>query len=827
VSVTHKLLRFGVFEVNLTTEELRNSGTIVKLPPQPFKLLALLANRAGEIVTRDEIQKLLWDNQTFVDFDKGVNKCILQIRNALNDNADRPLYIETVPRKGYRFLAPVKSKTVEVAPGVLESGPGTAPVALVKERLAAVPPATIASAAVQEPANTESAAIKLEPGHAHVREETFDNGTLSPQRRYKRLIVAIAAFLIAWIAAVLIIRRPWTTKTAASTEGVVVVADFLNSTGDPVFDGALKQALSIALEQSPYINALPDRTIATTLRLMNLQPGERVTRDIAREICLRTNSKAMLIGSIAPTGDHLLITVEALDCHSEETLVSAQAEVENKALVLKVLGDLGARLRYKLGETLSSIQDFNRPLEEATTGSLEALQAYSRGRSLQLSDGKADEIIDQFKQAITLDPNFAYAYAALGAFYGNMGETNLSLENFKQAYSLRERVNKKERFYIEAHYYQDVTQEPERAIQTYADWIRDYPEDYIPHNNLSVIYLAVGQANKAVVEAQKSMALLPDNSNAYLICMRALMALNRVDEAKLVYQEARKHNLTGPLLDIQLYYVAFLQHDNSTMQQQYQAGLGRPSVANMFLGAQADTEAYYGRVSEARQLSAQAVKSAMEDDAKETAAGWLAVAGLREAEIGNFAVASEAARKALQLSSGREEEAMAAMTFARAGRTDQAKLLVGKLARDYPTSTIIQAYIIPPILASCELWNKNPLRAIELLQASEPYELGDAFISTANFGNLYPVYVRGLAYLQAGNGPAAVSQFKKIQEQRGFITNYIFGSLVLLQLGRAQGMVGDMGAARRSYQDFLAAWKDAEPDIPALKEAREEYAKLQ
>jgi DNA-binding winged helix-turn-helix (wHTH) protein/tetratricopeptide (TPR) repeat protein len=830
VSATQKLLRFGVYELNLATEELRKDGIPLKLSPQPFRILTLLASRAGQIVAREEIEKQIWGDETYVDFEHGLNQCIKQIRTALNDNADTPLYVETLPRRGYRFLAPVVSKTVEApGPQVTESRSGiqsaitppTTPQAgdsaptsgssASRDRVAVLNPESVPAVAPPTSAPTTVAAeLAVEPAPAR------ESG-----HRVVRSRLTWAAVVVAVLTSAGVYWR--STKASALTEkDSIVLADFTNSTNDRVFDGTLRRGLAIQLEQSPFLNVLSDHKVDATLKLMNRPPDERLTQEVAREVCLRTEAKALVAGSIASVGDHYLIGLKAMNCQSEDTLASAEAEAENRNKVLKALGNAGDQLREKLGESLASVKRFDQPLEEATTSSLEALQAFTRAQQIRMTGGGADAIPD-LKRALELDPNFAYAYASLGNAYSNHLETSLAIDNLKKAYELRDRVSQRERFNIETQYYIGVTGELDKAIQTSTAWSLSYPGDYTPHNIMGGLYARLGQYEKTAAETRESIRLAPADVD-YSNLLGIYVVLDQLNEAHATFDQALARNQDGPFLREYRYYLAFLQGDNAVMQKQLAWAAGKPGVGDMLLSMQSDTEAYYGALSRAREFSGQAAESARHADAPETAAVWRANEALREVEIGDAGRARKRTAEALALSTGRSPTVMAALTLARIGEAAQAQRLAEKLDQEFPLDTIIQGYWLPTIRAAIELDRGNSQQAIVALQSASTYELGTPppFL----VGPMYPIYMRGLAYLRAGEGQQAAAEFRKIIAHPGITLNFVTGALAHLQLGRAQAMMGDKEPARKSYQDFLALWKDSDPDIPVYKQAEAEYAML-
>ena len=643
-------------------------------------------------------------------------------------------------------------------------------------------------------------------------------------RRWKVWQLAAATVILLGLIAAGIYWRSLRSRRVSglTTRDTIVLADFTNSTNEPVFDGALRQALSIQLEQSPFLNVLSDERISETLKFMNRPANERLTPEVAREVCQRTNSKALLAGSISAIGDHYEIGLRALDCENGNTLASSQAEAENRNQVLKALQLAGNELRGKLGESLASVEKFNLPLAQATTSSLEALQAYTQSR--RLTDGGTDAV-PYLLRAVELDPSFAMAQLRLAITYFNLNEPSLAFQGFRKAYELRDRVSERERLTIESYYYAFATGELEKAIETYTQLAQTYPDDYDAHAGLAVLYAELGQYDKALAESKDRIRLtpwyLPD---ANLVGVYS--NLGRLDEARAAFEQARAHKDNQYLREAG-YLLAFLQGDRAAMQQQLAWAVGKPGVEDWLLSAQSDTDAYEGRLARARELSALAVESAKRAGSLETAATWRANEALREAELGNLARARQVAANSLTLGAGQETEIRAALTLARAGDVAQAQKLADKLNREFPLDTRVQRYVLPVIAAAIELQKRSPGKAIDTLKATIPYELGGPTAGIVALGNLYPAYLRGEAYLNAGQGKPAAAEFQKLIDHPGIVNNIIIGALAQLQLGRAQAMNGDKNAARKSYEDFLILWKDADPDIPILEQAKAEYAKLQ
>jgi serine/threonine protein kinase len=639
-----------------------------------------------------------------------------------------------------------------------------------------------------------------------------------------KVLVPVVLLLVGLVAVGLHLRSRSTTQVAKATplteKDTVVLADFDNTTGDAVFDGALKQALAVELGQSPFLNVLSDRKVSETLGMMGRPKNERITADVGRELCLRTGSKAVLGGTIANLGSHYLIDLSAIACSTGDTLAKEQGEATSKEDVLKALSRASSSLRAKLGESLPSVQKFDVPIE-ATTSSLEALKNYSMGITIGREKGDAPAI-PFYKRAIELDPNFPMAYAGLSIHYGNLRQPSLALEYATKAYELRDRVSEREKLRISANYF-GATGEIDREAQTYELWEANYPRDSTPHVNLGVNYGNMGQYDKALVEDQESLQFAPTVTN-YSNLGGTYFNLNRLDEAKATFDEAFAHKLDGGTLRVNIYFLAFLRGDTAQMEHQVAWGAGKPGDEDVLLSVQSDTEAHYGRLTKARDFSRRAVDSAVRADSKEAAALWQANAALREAELGNAASARQGVTAALALSPGRDVKVLAALALARAGDTPRAKALAEELEKSYPTNTMLKLYWLPTVNAAVQLNKSNSSQAAVGLEAAAPYELGQAG-GIINY--LYPAYVRGQAYLMAHNGTAAAGEFQKLLDHRGIVVNFVTGALAHLQIGRAFAMAGDTAKAKAAYQDFFSIWKDADPDIPILKEAKAEYAKLQ
>jgi eukaryotic-like serine/threonine-protein kinase len=604
----------------------------------------------------------------------------------------------------------------------------------------------------------------------------------------------------------------------------VVLADFTNTTADPVFDGTLRQALSAQLEQSPFLNLLSDERIAQTLSLMAQPKETRLTHELARDVCQRTASAAVLNGSIAQVGTQYLLTVKAVNCSNAESLASATAQARDKNHVLDAVGEMAAKLRSKLGESLASVQKYDAPAENVTTPSLEALQAYGLGYQAQVLRNDYAAAIPLFQRAISLDPNFAMAYARLGANYFNLNETVRASDNIRKAFELRERVSEREKFYIASHYGHFVTGNLEAARKSYELWAQTYPRDHVPSNNLAVIYNNLGDYARGLAKAQQTLKMNAGSGISYSNLVSAYVSLNRLDEARATAEEAKARNLDSPLNHATLYMVDFLQHDAAGMEQEAARLMGKPGYEDIMLYYQSETAACAGQFAKAQELSRRAAESAQRADEKETAAGYQAEASLRAALVGDMAFAKQRAQAALALSDGGDVKAMSAIALGLAGDSASAMRVADDLNKRLPEDTIVQFDYLPMIRAAVALHNGDAERATAALASAAPYELGAAS-QNLNF-LLYPVYLRGEANLAAKQGTAAAAEFRKILDHSGVVLNEPIGALAQLGLGRAYALAGDSGKARTAYQDFLALWKNADPDVPILKQAKAEYAKL-
>ena len=610
---------------------------------------------------------------------------------------------------------------------------------------------------------------------------------------------------------------------ALNETDTIVLADFVNSTGDPVFDDTLRQGLAVQLGQSPFLNILPDRKVTETLKLMGRPPDQSLDEKTALDLCQRTQSAAVFHGSIASLGSQYVIGLRAVNCRTGDSLAQQQVTANGKEQVLKALDQAATKLREKVGESLSMVQKFDTPVEQATTPSLEALQAYSLGRK-SMGNVQYGAAVPLFQRAIQLDPNFAMAYVSLGTIYSNTGKTNLGAENMQKAYDLRERVSEREKLSIEAHYYAHSTGDLEKARQVYELWMQTYPRDEVPPTNLGVIYDNLGQHENALKESREALRLDPEGGLSYANLFDSYLTLDRLEDARATAEMARAKKFDSPFLHMLLYEFAFLQNDAAGMAQQAAWAADKPGMRSILVNFEAGTAGYFGRVGEARQLSRRAVVLAEQREDKELAASYEIEAGVREALFGNVAEAQQRAASALRLSTDRDMQYGAALALAFAGDSAQATTLADGLAQRFPQDTVVQFNYLPTVRAQLALRGADQSRAIETLQTAAPYDLGvqGNFFTAA----MYPVFVRGQAYLAAHQGSEAAGEFQKILNNRGVVRREPIAALAHLGLARAYVLQGNTAKARAAYQDFFALWKDADPDIPILIAAKSEYAKL-
>jgi eukaryotic-like serine/threonine-protein kinase len=647
----------------------------------------------------------------------------------------------------------------------------------------------------------------------------------------------LAVPLVLAVAAYFYFHRPRPVPFAE--RGSIILADFTNTTGEPIFDEALKQALRAQLEQSPFLNVVSDTNTNQQLRYMGRAPDSQLTSDVARELCVRMGSQAVLSGHISRLGDDYVIGLDAVNCQNGDLLDSEQVEAKNRDEILKTLAGAATSLRIKLGESLSSVHKYDAPVQQVTTTSLEALQAYGVATKLRLQEGDS-AVIPYFTRATELDPNFAMAYAGLGVAYANVNLPEKARTAIEKAYSLRDRVSEREKLLIESHYYDLVTGEYDKAIQTYRLWQQLYPADLAPYANLGTIYNFLGQHQENLEQQLQVQRLNPRLTNVYSNLANAYLCLNQFDKARQVVADAKARKIDNPLFWEIEYEIAFLSHDPSQVDEEFRTLLsnGEDGV----LAFQADTEAYYGHLAKARELTARAVALARLHGDSESAIGYQVIGAMREADFGNLAEAKRQVRAALAQHPDDRSRALSALVLARTGATGPARAIADQLKRQSPLSTMVNSYWVPTILAAIEM-DHNPQQAIALLDAASSYELG--LPQTPTNAVPYPIYIRGLAFLAAGDGRGAAQEFQKIIDHPGIVGNYPLGALARLGLARAYAQQAGipvqgtckmhpekcseagrtaspetLAKAQNAYRDFASLWTDADLHIPILEQAR-------
>jgi eukaryotic-like serine/threonine-protein kinase len=764
-----RITRFSTFEVNLQTGELRRQGQRIKLQEQPFQVLAALLERPGEVVTREELRSKLWPTDTFVEFDHGLNAAVKRLRDTLGESADTPVFIETLARRGYRFIAPVDGCY-----------------------------GTNASATPR---------------------------TISSNEQLWKIVVPAAILLLALSVSGGLYYRSHQAKKLTEKD-TLVLADFTNSTGDPVFDETLRQGLAVQLEQSPFLSLVSDQRIQEVLRLMNRHVDTRLTRDVARQVCERTGSAAVLEGSISSLGSHYVLGLRATNCRTGDILDQQQVQVARKEDVLNGLSQTAREFRRWTGESLKSVEKYDTPLSEATTSSLEALRAYSA--AFRTFHGSSDAV-SSLKRGVEIDPTFAMAYAMLGRMYSDTGELALSAENTRRAYELRDRTSDKEKFFITASYDMQVTGNMERARETCEVWAREFPRACEPHGFLSgIVYPALGSFEKAADEASTATRLCSNFPFGYSNRALSLVYLGRLNKAETVVQLAADQGLVMPEYDVLRYDIAFLKNDASALQRIRDSAVGKPGLEDWIFSHEGMVLAHHGKLAEATVAFQRATDLALRAGQSERAAVYLAEQALTQAWFGNHDAARQLAPKALAISKGRDVQFGVSFTLVLAGLPSQAQELANDLEKRFPEDTIVQTRYVPTLRALLALNDHKPARAIDLLQTSLPYEFGNpgnSFFGT--FGNLYPAYARGQAYLALNKPAEAEAEFQKIVSHPGIVGGDPVGILSRLQLCRIHLLSGDKDKARAAYQDLLSLWKDADSDIPILKQAKDESAKLQ
>ena len=776
---TDTIYRFGPFEVNAASGEVLKHGKRVKLQEQPFRLLLVLLENPGQIVTRAEIQGRIWDGNTFVDFDSSLRVAVRKLREALGDDAENPRYIETIPKRGYRFLDPATRSADRANP---------------------------------------IAASEVSPAAAYTA------ATSGGAQKW----TYVAAIILLGVVGFIAFRFYFRTKTVLSEKDTVVLADFANNTGDPVFDETLRQGVAVQLEQSPILVLVSEERIQRALRLMGQPADARLTPELAREICERTGSAAVLEGSIATLGSQYVLGLRAKSCRSGEVLAEEQVQAARKEEVLNALGQMASNFRTRLGESLATVEQHSTPLAEATTPSLEALKAYSLGWKTLYTRGES-AAIPFFQQAVKDDPQFAMAYAALGLMYGATGESAQSAENTSKAYQLRDRASERERFFISATYDSWVTGNLEKAQQTCETWTQVYPAENIPYSYLSgFIYPAFGKYERTIAEARKAIEVDPDFAVGYVNLAYGYLNVGRLEEAENIVRTASERKLEFPYFAVLRFDIAFLKGDRAAMERESDLAREKSVFEDWIADHEAFAVADSGRLQQADILVKRAADLAQQAGQSERAAIFQAGSAVWEGFFGNSAAARTRALSALKNSNDKEAEYGASLALALSGDSVRAQALADDLEKRFPEDTSVRFSYLPSVQALLAINRGEPARAVELLQVAVPNELGTqrSWIN-GNFGALYPVYVRGLAYLALHQGVEAATEFRKILDHSGIVISDPVGAMARLQIARAYAMQGDTAKAEAAYQDFLGLWKDADPDIPIYQQARAEYAKLQ
>ncbi|HYM78577.1 MAG TPA: winged helix-turn-helix domain-containing protein [Candidatus Dormibacteraeota bacterium] len=756
--VSSKVLRFGLFELDLETQQLRRGGVPLRIQPQPFKVLTVLVSSHGRIVTREELRRELWGTETFVDFEQGLNYCIRQIRAVLGDEAQSPHYIETVPRKGYRFIATIED--AELAK------------------------------------------------HGH-DEQTRGKKSLS--RRWGWAVAGMLSLVIALTALVAGMRSR--SHPRLTTKDYLLITEFSNQTGDPIFDATLRKAVSIDLGQSPYLNIVADEKIRQTLRLMGKPPDTRVSAEIGREICQRNGIKAMMAGSLVALGNQYLLTLEVTNPASGDVLVVERVQAGGKDEILNVLGQSDKRLREQLGESLSSIHQFDQPLEQVTTSSLQALQLYTLGTEKR-GEGELPAI-PFFERALQIDPDFALAHASLGTAYLNLEQLQLAEEHEKKAMSLSDRVSEREKFYITAHYYLLLGQR-QKVTETYETYSRFYPQDPLPQINLANEYSIVGRYDKALEHALIGLRMAPDVVGVYGSAAESYAALGRLDEAKQVATQGLSLSPDSSWLHLRLSNIAIVQADTEARNREDAALRATPGGNLNLLYRDAALAACRGRLRESEELYSQTSQLALKLGLKDNASFAMGLRAVYEAYLGQPARARESARAALKLSQQWDTIEPVAVALAVVGDDRESERLIDGLAKRRPEDTSVQFIYAPMIHAIALLHDGDSNGALNLLAAGIPYDRG----------NLDSMLARATALLQAGRAAEAVEEYRAVVSLRKGFPSDPAGALAQLGLARAHVLQGNKDAGREAYQEFLALWKNADPDIPILEQARAEYAKL-
>ncbi|MGA3224393.1 MAG: winged helix-turn-helix domain-containing protein [Acidobacteriaceae bacterium] len=802
------VFRFADVTVREREFAIVSAGQVQQVEPKAFRVLLMLLRNPNNLITKEELLSGVWGDTAVTE--NSLARNIALLRRLLGDDPREPRFIETVSGIGYRFLCPVEVS--EEPLGNLD--------------LTRSDDLRTANGWKAQPANGHAGSSTDVPlpqssaNAATVRREALVGSSISAA-----MWVLIAGAVLIGVAALALWLNGSRHRHSLTDKDSIVLADFTNTTGDRVFDGTLRQGLAVQLTQSPFLNLVSEQQIQRTLLLMGQAPGARLTFDVARQLCQRIAAAAVVEGSIASLGSEYVLDLKAVSCQSGDALAEEQVQAARKEDVLMGLSRASAQLREKLGESLSTVERFDAPLDQATTPSFEALQAYTLGRRALILHSDCIAAIPLFQRAIDLDPNFAMAYLSLGLCHMNQGERGLGSDGIRKAFELREHTSDWEKFAIESRYYYGVVGNLAKAREIYRLWALIYPREAIP---LSVLGQEVdpqlGRYDDALVDNRGALTLRPWDSNYYEGLVVAYINLDRLGNARATADEANKKNLESIDLHSHLYHLAFLQKDEGEMASQIAWSVGKEGVEDLLLSYQADTAAFRGQIEKARELSRRAVASAKQAGEKETAAGYQAEWATREALFGNQAEARKLASDALVLSTSRDVEARAAFALALAGAP--ANRLADDLAQRYPEDTMIQFVFLPLIRAQLALNRRDPAQAIKELDTSAPYEMGKQSPLEIFPFALYPVYVRGKAFLAGDNGKQAVVEFQRIVDRPALVLNEPIGALAVLGLARSYVLQQQPDKARASYREFMSGWHEADARNPIFQQASSEYRRL-
>ena len=773
------LYEFGPYRIDPAKRLLLRGEESVQLPSKVFETLLVLVQHSEEVVSKDDLLKTVWPD-SFVE-ESNLSQSIFLLRKALGETAQDHRYIVTIPGRGYRFTENVRFVAASEADLIMESH-----------------------------SQSRVTVEETEPGPEEGKSVSF----LQPHKRSWSWILPIAALLLVVSGLLLHRRRP----TTLSAGDLVLVSDFVNTTGEPVFDGSLKQALTVKLGESPYFNVVPDSQTRSMLSLMGRAASERVVPPIAREVCQREGAKVVVGGSIVELGNKYVLDLNATNCLTGDNIAREEIVALNREQVLNKLGEVIPPVRRKLGESVSSIQKFDTPIEQATTKSLPALKAYASGDEKRVQ-GQEVESIPFYKMAIELDPDFAIAYARLAAVHTNLQQPDLGDEYLQKAFQRRERVSEREKFYIQAHYYLDVTKEIDKEIETYKLWAQVYPHDLIPFNNLSNEYVRIGQPDKAIAAGQQALRLNPEHASPYTALGRAYLRATRIAEAKAICEKAIAQKLDSWGIHQILYFIAVVEDDEAAMQREIDWFKGKP-LESWNTYDQASVAISRGKLNRSRELFERARTLALQQGLKEQAVSITNDQAFLEAALGSEREAKELVKRSLQMMPGSaRHKAYAALALAQAGDLQRAEALTNDVTRQPSLGTIMNNVVLPCVRAAMELARRNPAAAIEELRRAVPYDLG-----TPPDG--VTMYYRGLGYLELQSEKEAATQFQKILNNRGTVPTSIYWPLAHIGLARAYAQTGDTEKSLAEYREFLELWKNADPDLRILKQAKAEYATL-